>query len=200
MMKRETARLPILSIGLVAILLAFWSPLSAQDEIVSRQISSIPRTSSDEVMQRPTQLTDAAGQLHQKVTTSSAEAQAYYDQGLAYLHSYVWVEAARSFHEALRRDPQLAMAHLGLAKASTGATAYQDAFTHLKQAAEIADEGNLTEKEKRWIALGQLQLDGIFSAPAERSQKLQEYRQAIEELIALDPDDAHGWVLRGNAA
>ena len=199
MMKREMARLPILSIGLVAILLAFWSPLSAQDEIVSRQISSIPRTSSDEVMQRPTQLTDGAGKMHQKVTTSSAEAQAYYDQGLAYLHSYVWVEAARSFHEALRRDPQLAMAHLGLAKASTGATAYQDAFTHLKQAAEIAAEGNLTEKEKQWIALGQLQLDGIFAAPDERSRRLQEYRQTIDELIVLDPDDAHAWVLRGNA-
>ena len=28
---------------------------------------------------------------------SSKEAQAFYDQGLAYLHSYIWIEAARSF-------------------------------------------------------------------------------------------------------
>ncbi len=176
MMKRKSDRLPFSSIGLVVIVLASLFPLSAQDETVTQQISSIPRTSSDEVMQRPTELTDEAGKMHQKVTTSSAESQAYYDQGLAYLHSYVWVEAARSFHEALRLDPQLAMAHLGLAKAYTGATAYKDAFTHLKKAAEIADQGNVTEKEKRWIALGQQQVDGIFSAPAERGKRLQEYR------------------------
>lgn len=198
-MNGKTTRLAVSSLAGVVILLAFGAPLSAQDETISRQISTIPRTSSDEVMQRSTELTDEAGQMHQAVTTSSAEAQAYYDQGLAYLHSYVWVEAARSFHEALRRDPQLAMAHLGLAKAYTGATAYQDAFTHHKRAAEIADQGTLTEKEKRWIALGRQQLDGIFSAPDERNKRLQEYRQAIEELIALDPDDAHAWVLRGNA-
>ncbi len=34
------------------------------------------------------------------------EAQAFYDQGLAYLHSYVWIEAARSFNQALRIDPE----------------------------------------------------------------------------------------------
>jgi tetratricopeptide (TPR) repeat protein len=199
MMKRKTGLLPLLSLGRVVVLLAFLSPLAAQSETIVQHISTIPRTSSDEVMQRPTELTGEAGQLHQQVTTNSAEAQAYYNQGLAYLNSYVWVEAARSFHEALRRDPGLAMAHLGLAKAYTGATAYKDAFDHLKQAAEIADQGNATEKEKRWIALGQQQLDGIFSAPDERNKRLQEYRQAIDDLIALDPDDAHAWVLRGNA-
>jgi len=52
------------------------------------------------------------GELHEKVSTQSAEAQSLYDQGLAYLHSYVWIEAARSFHQALRLDPNLAMAYL----------------------------------------------------------------------------------------
>src|SRR6185295_9064470 len=60
------------------------------------------------------------GQAHEAVTTASRDAQAFYDQGIAYLHSYVWIEAARSFHEALRRDPNLAMAHLGLSRAFTG--------------------------------------------------------------------------------
>jgi tetratricopeptide (TPR) repeat protein len=183
----------------ILILLAFWTPVQAQEEALSEQISTIPRTSSDEVMQRPAELTDEAGNLHQKVTTSSDEAQAYYDQVVSYLHSYVWVEAARSFHEALRRDSGLAMAHLGLAKACTGAAAYKDAFTHLEKAAEIAEQGNLMEKEERWVALGREQLDGIFSAPDERPKRLQAYRQAIDELITLAPDDAHAWVLRGNA-
>ncbi len=41
----------------------------------------------------------------------------FYDQGLAYLHNYVWIEAARSFHQALRHDPNLALAHVGLSYA-----------------------------------------------------------------------------------
>jgi len=190
----------VLAAVLVIFLIGQFSITLAQDATVTSQIASIPRTSSSEVMRRPVTLTDGAGRMNQKVSTDSAEAQAYYDQGIAYLHSYVWVEAARSFHEALGHDPQLAMAHLGLAKAYTGATAYKDAFFHLKQAAEIADQGNVTDKEAKWIALGQQQLDGIFAAPSERSKRLQEYRQAIDELIVLDPDDPHAWVLRGNAS
>ena len=187
------------SIGLTIIMIALVLPVSAQDEHISQQIAAIPRTSSDEVMQRPVKLMDGAGKMHQKVTTNSAIAQAYYDQGIAYLHSYVWVEAARSFHEALRHDPRLAMAHLGLAKAYIGATAYKDALTHLQKATEIVNQGNVTEKETRWIALGQQQLDGILSVSGDHNDRLQAYRQAIEELIALDPDDSHAWVLRGNA-
>ncbi len=190
----------VLAALLVIFLISQFSITLAQDATVTSQIASIPRTSSAEVMKRPVALTDGAGRMHQKVSTDSAEGQAYYDQGIAYLHSYVWVEAARSFHEALRRDPQLAMAHLGLAKAYTGATAYKDAFFHLKQAAENAAQGNVTEKEAKWIALGQQQLDGIVAPPQERSKRLQEYRQAIDELIVLDPDDPHAWVLRGNAS
>ena len=79
------------------------------------------------------------------------------------------------------------MAHLGLAKAYTGATAYKDAFFHHKQAAELVAQGNVTEKEAKWIALGQQQLDGVFAPPQERTKRLQEYRQAIDELIVLDP-------------
>src|SRR5258705_986939 len=33
------------------------------------------------------------------------------------LHSYVWIEAARSFNQALRLDPNLAMAYVGLSRA-----------------------------------------------------------------------------------
>jgi len=54
------------------------------------------------------------------VSTSSPDAQAFYDQGLAYLNSFVWIEAARSFHQALRLDPSLGMAQLGLSDAYVG--------------------------------------------------------------------------------
>jgi len=171
----------------------------AQDIALPPGIDRIPAISSKEIMQRPTTLDPGAGRLHQKVSTNSAEAQAFYDQGVAYLHSYVWVEAARSFHEALRRDPQLAMAELGLAKAYFNSEAMADAFEHMKKAAVLVAEGKVTPKEAKWIEIGQKQWEAIFAAPQESRAKLDAYRRAIDELIAMDPDDAHAWVLRGNA-
>src|SRR5689334_5223505 len=70
-----------------------------------------------EILERPVTLRDGIGRAHEDVTTASNDAQAFYDQGLAYLHSYVWIEAARSFHQALRFDSKLAMAYLGLSYA-----------------------------------------------------------------------------------
>jgi hypothetical protein len=69
-----------------------WAPLSAQQAVTEASL-----------LERPTVLKNNVGQVHQKITTPSAQAQAFYDQGLTYLHHYVWIEAARSFHEALRR-------------------------------------------------------------------------------------------------
>jgi len=69
-----------------------------------------------EILERPLPLRQGIGKVHEAVTTSSPEAQAFYDQGLAYLNSFVWIEAARSFHQALRLDPCLGMAQLGLSE------------------------------------------------------------------------------------
>lgn len=154
---------------------------------------------SRELMERPVALTDTAGHLHQQVSTDATEAQAYYDQGIAYLASYVWVEAARSFHEALRRDPDLAMAHLGLAKAYAGADARAETQLHLKKAQELAASGKVTEKEVTWIKLYAQQQDAIYAPTEQRAALHQAYKQAVEALIALDPSDPFAWILRGNA-
>ncbi|HWP84325.1 MAG TPA: hypothetical protein VNN17_04005, partial [Terriglobia bacterium] len=149
--------------------------------------------------ERPIALLDRIGQLSQRVSTASAEAQAYYNQGVALLHSYVWVDAARSFHEALRRDPALAMAELGLAKAYANADDWRRAYAHLEKAAALSAGGKLTAKEAKWIALCEIQFNAIFAAPQERELRHKIYKEQIEELIALDPADPHAWVLRGNA-
>src|SRR4026207_409402 len=59
-----------------------------------------------EIASRPVPLRTGIGSAHDAVGTTSKEAQAFYDQGLAYLHSYVWLEAARSFNQALRLPPR----------------------------------------------------------------------------------------------
>jgi tetratricopeptide (TPR) repeat protein len=53
------------------------------------------------------------GALTRKITTTSGEAQAYFDQGLQFLYSFTPRDAARSFREAWKRDPQCAMCYFG---------------------------------------------------------------------------------------
>src|SRR5207247_1065559 len=43
--------------------------------------------------------------LKYRIGTGSPECQAFFDQGLGYFYSYVWMEAARSFETAARHDP-----------------------------------------------------------------------------------------------
>src|SRR5262245_61445481 len=69
------------------------------------------------VLERPIELRANIGVSHDRVEGTTPEAQRFYDQGLSYLHNYVWIEAARSFNQALRLDPQLALAHVGLSYA-----------------------------------------------------------------------------------
>ncbi|HET6373921.1 MAG TPA: tetratricopeptide repeat protein, partial [Candidatus Polarisedimenticolia bacterium] len=156
-------------------------------------------TVSRELMERPVGLREGVGKLHQKVSTESAAAQDDYDQGITFLASYVWVEAARAFHEALRKDPALAMAELGLAKAYAGADADEDARAHLTKAKELAGKEKVTPGEMKWIDLAIMQRDAIDAPSSQTQLKHEAYKKAIEELIKLDPSDPLAWILRGNA-
>jgi len=66
----------------------------------------------------PTPLFEGLGSHTRKVTTTSAEAQRYFTQGLALVHGFNHGSAIRSFQEAARLDPECAMAHWGIALAS----------------------------------------------------------------------------------
>jgi tetratricopeptide (TPR) repeat protein len=160
---------------------------------------------SKALLTRPIALRPEYGTLRQRVSTPSAEAQAYYDQGFALLASYAWVEAARSFHEALRRDPGLALAHAGLARALVRIDAVPEGRDHLKQAIALAarpEAGGrpaVTPRERAWIRVLELQLAAADAAEGARDAARRVYRTAIDELITGDPADPHGWVQGGLA-
>jgi len=61
---------------------------------------------------------DGTGTHHRAVTTSSSEAQDYFDQGLAFLYAFNHDEAIRSFRQAAVLDPECAMAYWGIAYAN----------------------------------------------------------------------------------
>jgi tetratricopeptide (TPR) repeat protein len=154
---------------------------------------------SREAAEAPIENTGRAGPVSQPVSTGSEQAQAYYDQGVAFLYAYQWIFALRSFHAALREDPQLAMAELGLAKGWYGAQAYDEARAALARAEALAQDARVTEKERRWIQAARLQLDGASLQGLPRETARDVYLRALDRLIELDPSDSHAWVLRGNA-
>src|SRR5207248_1296695 len=65
------------------------------------------------------------------ITTKSRDAQAFFNQGVAELYGFWFVEAEQSFLEAANLDPNAAMAHWGIAMAAPGTflPAYQLALT-----------------------------------------------------------------------
>jgi tetratricopeptide (TPR) repeat protein len=67
--------------------------------------------------EKPATLLPGVGNLRHLVTTKNAEAQQFFNQGLALIYAFNHEEARRSFARAAQLDPQLAMAHWGIALA-----------------------------------------------------------------------------------
>jgi tetratricopeptide (TPR) repeat protein len=174
-------------------------PLIAQDRAADPHAgcAAPPDAVDPAILERPTAILPGVGTVSQKVTAKTPAVQALYDQGLAYLHSYVWIEAARSFHQALREDPDCAMAWMGLARAEQGLNRDPESQAAIAKAKSL--EPKVTESERRHIELRAQQIDAQL-APAEKQvEKHDAYKRAIEKAIAADSSDAELWILRGNA-
>ena len=149
----------------------------------TRELIQVP----EELLERPVPLRDGIGKAHEDVTTNSKAAHAYYDQGLAYLHSYVWIEAARSFHQALRLDAKLAMAQLGLSYALAEMGDSAGARQASQRASALA--GPVSEREKARIRLRAL----------EYTQPRADYLKELDRILAKYPHDVELLMLRGQA-
>lgn len=156
-------------------------------------------TISRAALERPIALARGIGVAGQPVSTASADAQRFYDQGLAYLGSFDWVRSARSFHECLRRDPRLAAAHLGLARAYLGLEAPREAQRQARAAARLAETAELPAREREWIGLGELQMAAVAAWSRGSTREHVVYKQALERYVDRYPDDVHARILRGNA-
>jgi tetratricopeptide (TPR) repeat protein len=179
-----------LAIGL-GVPLASPSPALAQHEAHDADmVGWVPR----EILERPVALRQGVGTLHDVVTTSSPQAQSFYDQGFAYLNSFVWIEAARSFHQALRLDPKIAMAYVGLSDAYIGLADPAEARASIEKAQSLAD--TVTETERRKIEIHALLIAWLGDSDL---QKYFTYRSAITAAIAATPNDPWLWIQRGFA-
>lgn len=148
-----------------------------------------------EILDRPVPLRQGIGNVHEAVSTASAQAQAFYDQGLAYAHSFVWIEAARSFHQALRLDPKLAMAYIGLADTYIGLYDVATARSAFQRAEEMGDQ--VSERERMWIAIRGRELDYLENSTT--PERYSQYRQALKDALKANPNDPWLWIQRGFA-
>src|SRR5688500_11306155 len=164
-------------------------------------IPSVPQ----QLLERSVPLRSGIGVVHDDAGTKSREAQAFYDQGLAYLHSFVWIEAARSFHQALEHDPNLALAHVGLSyvyiELSKPAQAKQAIISAQALAAKSALSAEArsakVDHERRHIEARALQM-AAEDAPRDPS-RLAAYRKALDAAIVAFPDDVELLLKRGIA-
>jgi tetratricopeptide (TPR) repeat protein len=173
------------------VLAAVGFQLSAFGQHAAHSIVTVPQN----LLERPVTIRTGIGSVHDDGGTKSAEAQRFYDQGLAYLHNYVWIEAARSFNQALRLDANLALAHVGLSYA------YIELNLPAKAGQAIASAQVLAAKSdahvKRHVEARSLQM-AAEDAPGDPA-KLAAYRKALDGAIAALPTDAELILRRGIA-
>src|SRR5690242_21724527 len=58
------------------------------------------------------------GRFGRRITTTSSEAQTWFNRGLTWVYAFNHEEAVKCFHKALEHDPDCAMAHWGVAYAA----------------------------------------------------------------------------------
>jgi tetratricopeptide (TPR) repeat protein len=143
-------------------------------------------------------LFDGLGSQGRKVTTSSADAQKYFDQGLCFLYAFNHDEAIRSFRRAAAIDPNCAMTWWGISVASgphinnpvvskENARAAWDALTK----ARAATAAGPVEKELI-EALGKRYAD---PQPDDRKPLDEAYAAAMRDVWKAHPDDADAGAL-----
>ena len=141
---------------------------------------------------KPAALIDGFGDVHHSVSTNNREAQRFFNQGLALVYGFNHDEAIRSFKRAAELDPQLAMAHWGVALA-LGPNINMDVDAeHEKAAYEAVQRARVlapraSESERAYIdALAKR----YSNDPKADLKKLAlDYKNAMADVARRFPDD-----------
>jgi tetratricopeptide (TPR) repeat protein len=131
-----------------------------------------------------------------RITTGSPECQAFFDQGLGYFYSYVWMEAARSFETAARHDPDCPMAWWALSRALEryGKGGHNQA---LKKAQDLLPQASHRES---LLITARLQEKGMIAGVGDPDARKKAAIQTLDTLLAMYDDDEEGWYNRAHLA
>ena len=141
---------------------------------------------------KPIALIAGLGEVHHPVSTTNAQAQQFFNQGLALVYGFNHDEAVRSFKRAGDLDPKLAMAHWGVALAlgpninlPVDAEHEKAAYEAVQMARSLLPDAS--EPERAYIEA----LTKRYSndPKAERSKLDVAYKNAMAEVARRFPDD-----------
>ncbi len=138
--------------------------------------------------------------LKYRVSTNSPECQAYFDQGLGYFYSYVWMEAARSFETAVQHDPDCALAWWGLARSLERYGKKDQATKALLKAGELRSKASWRESQLILASLqekGQVPVTGLGDEGEKRKKAA---ITTLDGLLAVHDDDEEAWYARAQLA
>jgi peroxiredoxin len=142
-------------------------------------------------------------QVHLPVAGLSAEAQAYFDQGMCQLHAFWYFEAERSFRMVARLHPECAMAYWGMALASVenperaarligsavqrsaAAPRYEQLWIDAYAAYYRVDAAARTELQSGDAERVEKAIDGLATANAKRDDRRQLHKKLLEDLGTL---------------
>jgi tetratricopeptide (TPR) repeat protein len=144
------------------------------------------------------------GPFSRPITTSSHEAQLYFDQGVQLLYAFDPRDAARSFREAWKRDPNCAMCYFGEAWSwgsyLNGPMTAGDApraHAAIQKALELAP-GNTTEVEREMIEAMAVRYEPEHD-PDRRRELDEKWAETINALYAKYPADTDIGFLAGES-
>lgn len=140
----------------------------------------------------PSKLVPGLCVVRYRVSTSSPECQAFFDQGLGYFYSYVWMEAARSFETATRHDPACALAWWGLSRALER-WGKGDHTKALLQADKLKDRASDREQ---LLILSRMQEKGQIPGMGTTEARQKAAIATIDNLLSLYDDDEEAWIAR----
>jgi tetratricopeptide (TPR) repeat protein len=150
-------------------------------------------TSKTESPVKPMLLFDDLGTHHYPISTSVPDAQRYFDQGLILAFGFNHSEAARSFREAYRLDPNCALCYWGEAlvlgpniNAPMDATVVPQAYKSVQKSQTLANSA--TEKEQALISA--LAKRYSKTAPTNRSPLDEAYATEMRGVARRFPGDA----------
>lgn len=180
----------------LCLLLCLAAPASVAAQDAHQHGPTVAGRIPSEIIERPVPLRQGIGRVSHPTSARSKEAQAFYEQGLAYLHSYVWLEAARSFNQALRIEKDFALAWVGLSRAYSGLDDPRMARDAQSHALLIS---GITPREARWIDVRTKQLEAMEAPRDKAGDAHVAYIKALDVALEGDPADAELWTQRGNA-
>ena len=116
------------------------------------------------------------------ITSESEEAKKFFIQGVGQLHGFWYLEAERSFRQALTLDPKCAMAYWGMGMANRNNTKRSKVF--MDEAKKLYE--NVTDREKRFIDMLHAY---VHADPNKKKERAEAYVKALEALLFEYPDD-----------